>query len=76
MQESVREGDSRFDFLLDGSPRGRLWIEVKSVTLVENGVDLSLVRVVEVLEAPPDLQPAVVVVLSTNTEDDTDGEFT
>lgn len=38
LRREVREGDSRFDFLLDGSPRGRLWIEVKSVTLVENGV--------------------------------------
>jgi len=38
LEREVDEGESRFDFLLHGSPRGRLWVEVKSVTLVESGV--------------------------------------
>ena len=35
----VTFGDSRFDLMLEG-PRGRCYIEAKSVTLVENGVGL------------------------------------
>jgi sugar fermentation stimulation protein A len=38
VRREVRHGNSRFDFLLE-RPRGtRLWAEVKSVTLVENGI--------------------------------------
>jgi len=36
----VRRGQSRLDFLLTGPMDERLWVEVKSVTLVENGVAL------------------------------------
>lgn len=38
LRREVTQGSSRFDFLLEGSGRKRLWIEVKSVTLVEEGV--------------------------------------
>ncbi len=36
VREEVRMGRSRIDVLLEG-PRGRCWVEAKSVTLVENG---------------------------------------
>jgi sugar fermentation stimulation protein A len=38
LQTEVRLGQSRIDFRLDGAPQTpRCWLEVKSVTLVENG---------------------------------------
>jgi sugar fermentation stimulation protein A len=36
-KREVRLGESRLDFLLSG-PEGVCWVEIKSVTLVENGV--------------------------------------
>ena len=39
MRREVTFGDSRLDLMLEG-PQGRCYIEVKSVTLVENGVGL------------------------------------
>ena len=39
MRREVTFGDSRLDLMLEG-PEGRCYIEVKSVTLVENGVGL------------------------------------
>lgn len=39
LRPEARHGDSRFGFLLE-DPAGRLWVEVKSVTLVEDGVGL------------------------------------
>jgi len=38
IRREVRHGRSRFDFLLEKPGGARLWAEVKSVTLVENGV--------------------------------------
>jgi sugar fermentation stimulation protein A len=38
VRAEVSHGRSRFDFLLEKPRAGRVWIEVKSVTLVENGV--------------------------------------
>ncbi len=40
LRREVVRGDSRLDFLLTGSDGGRLWVETKSVTLVEEGVAL------------------------------------
>ncbi len=39
LEREVRCGESRLDFRLDG-PGGPLWVETKSVTLVEDGVAL------------------------------------
>jgi len=39
LEREVRCGESRLDFRLDG-PKGPLWVETKSVTLVEGGVAL------------------------------------
>ncbi|MGB9776665.1 MAG: DNA/RNA nuclease SfsA [Anaerolineae bacterium] len=39
LEREVRCGESRLDFRLDG-PAGPLWVETKSVTLVEGGVAL------------------------------------
>ncbi|MCS7178379.1 MAG: DNA/RNA nuclease SfsA [Anaerolineae bacterium] len=39
VEREVRCGESRLDFRLDG-PGGSLWVETKSVTLVEDGVAL------------------------------------
>lgn len=39
LEREVRCGESRLDFRLDG-PGGSLWVETKSVTLVEDGVAL------------------------------------
>ncbi len=39
LEREVRCGESRLDFRLDG-PDGPLWVETKSVTLVEDGVAL------------------------------------
>ncbi len=39
LEREVRCGESRIDFRLDG-PGGSLWVETKSVTLVEKGVAL------------------------------------
>ena len=39
LEREVRCGESRLDFRLDG-PQGPLWVETKSVTLVEGGVAL------------------------------------
>lgn len=39
LEREVRCGESRLDFRLDG-PNGPLWLETKSVTLVEDGVAL------------------------------------
>ncbi|MGD1996400.1 MAG: DNA/RNA nuclease SfsA, partial [Anaerolineae bacterium] len=39
IEPEVRRGESRLDFRLDG-PRGVSWVEVKSVTLVEDGLAL------------------------------------
>jgi sugar fermentation stimulation protein A len=38
VRQEVRRGRSRFDFLLQKQASRTLWVEVKSVTLVENGV--------------------------------------
>jgi sugar fermentation stimulation protein A len=38
VRSEVRRGRSRFDFLLEKPVGPRLWVEVKSVTLVERGV--------------------------------------
>lgn len=43
IQPEVRVGDSRLDFLLSGGSdltRARCWLEIKSVTLVEEGIAL------------------------------------
>lgn len=39
LEREVRCGESRLDFRLDG-PEGPMWVETKSVTLVEDGVAL------------------------------------
>lgn len=38
LRREVRHGSSRFDFLVEPEAGRRCWVEVKSVTLVENGV--------------------------------------
>jgi len=38
LRREVVRGDSRLDFLLTDAEEGRLWVEIKSVTLVEDGV--------------------------------------
>ena len=40
LEREVRHGRSRFDFLLRAADGRRTWVEVKSVTLAENGVGL------------------------------------
>lgn len=40
LRAEVRDGDSRFDFRLRRPDGGTIWIEAKSVTLVERGVGL------------------------------------
>lgn len=40
LQQEVVRGKSRLDFLLTGPDGGRLWVEAKSVTLINNGVAL------------------------------------
>lgn len=51
MRSEVALGDSRLDFLLTG-PAGRLWVEVKSVTLVGNPAAGNADRVARFPDAP------------------------